>query len=321
MHCKATFVFRLFTSCCLLVLITSCGKDKIEATFSEVASGVEVPLNDITFLDNGSGYAVGGDRWLNGVVLRTDDGGGSWTNHAQTNKELFGVHFWNTTEGILVGIDGEQYFTTDAGSNFSFFRSAYWNHANASAFLDADHGLIVGGVAFGKGHIQLYSGGSVSIDTSFEHELSDVVFVDNQIAIAVGYGLVARSTDGGYSWLPLDVQGDFYRAVNFPSNRVGYVVGFSGSILKSTDAGAKWEKLRNGNNLFVSNEKFRDVQFKNEDEGYVCGHDGLLWKTINGGKDWSEFKNAPDVDFNSIALTDMGGVLVGEGGKIVFFAE
>jgi photosystem II stability/assembly factor-like uncharacterized protein len=39
---------------------------------------------------------------------------------------------------------------------------------------------------------------------------------------------------------------EFFSSIAFPSKSVGYVVGRTGTILKTEDAGASWKRLRNG---------------------------------------------------------------------------
>jgi len=137
----------------------------------------------------------------------------------------------------------------------------------------------------------------------------------------VGYGYVAKSTDSGLTWQPNSIQGDFFYALYFYNQDVGYAVGRSGTIIKTTNGGEDWLKIRNGNSLFVSNEKFRDVWFKNEDEGYIVGDSGLFWYTNDGGDSWKVVENTPDVTFNRIFYQNGVGYIAGEEGKIYRFVD
>ena len=74
-------------------------------------------------------------------------------------------------------------------------------------------------------------------------------------------------TSGTTNWL---------RAVYFTTTDTGYVVGYGGIILKTTD-GMNWvsQTSTTTNNLF-------GVFFVTSSTGWACG-DGAILKTINGG--------------------------------------
>ena len=62
---------------------------------------------------------------------------------------------------------------------------------------------------------------------------------------------------------------------------IGYVVGDSGTILKTIDKGDSWISQISG-----TPEVLESVCFINEDTGYVAGGGGIILKTIDGGINW-----------------------------------
>lgn len=74
-------------------------------------------------------------------------------------------------------------------------------------------------------------------------------------------------------------------SVHFPDSNTGYAVGFSGDIIKTTDAGKNWVKLETG--LSANIIAFTSVYFINADTGFAIGGD--IYKTINGGKNWRRY--------------------------------
>ena len=73
-------------------------------------------LNDIHFLDNRTGFAVGNF----GVLKKTENGGGSWINLTSgTTNNLNCVHFVNTLTGYVGGENGYVLKTTDGGNTWS----------------------------------------------------------------------------------------------------------------------------------------------------------------------------------------------------------
>ncbi|GAP43869.1 protein containing Por secretion system C-terminal sorting domain [Lentimicrobium saccharophilum] len=73
----------------------------------------------------------------------------------------------------------------------------------------------------------------------------------------------------------------------FTDANTGYVVGNSGTILKTTDGGTNWEAQYSG-----TLTSLLSVYFTDANTGYVVGYSGNILKTINGGTEW--FLNSTD---------------------------
>jgi photosystem II stability/assembly factor-like uncharacterized protein len=67
--------------------------------------------------------------------------------------------------------------------------------------------------------------------------------------------------------------------VHFPTDSVGYIVGYYGIILKSNDIGESWEVVHAD-----SAKSFQSVFFTDKNKGYAAG--GNLYQTIDGGENW-----------------------------------
>jgi photosystem II stability/assembly factor-like uncharacterized protein len=137
----------------------------------------------------------------------------------------------------------------------------------------------------------------------------------------VGYGTVLRSTNRGKTWVRNPLKNDFYRSICFVNTQIGYTVGSSGTIAKTTDGGISWTKLRDGDAVGTSNEPFLNVFFTDVNRGYVVGKNGLFWRTLNGGTDWQVVENLPKRDFNSIFVRNGEGWIAGANGTILHFVE
>jgi photosystem II stability/assembly factor-like uncharacterized protein len=72
-----------------------------------------------------------------------------------------------------------------------------------------------------------------------------------------------------------------FLSVWFTSADVGYVVGDSGTILKTVDAGQHWSPLNSGTYRVLYG-----VCFPTPDTGYVSGASGTILKTVNAGQTW-----------------------------------
>ncbi len=87
-------------------------------------------------------------------------------------------------------------------------------------------------------------------------------------------------------------EGTYLSDVYFVNDNVGWVVGYEGSIFKTSDAGQSW--LDQSINL--ANLYFFDVFFIDEDNGWIVGHYsvhlggywGIIYRTNDGGENWNE---------------------------------
>lgn len=314
----------LILSSFLLLLFFSCGQEKRELPWIEQTSGTTTDLTSVYFTNDSTGHAVGGKSFFLGVYLTTHDGGGNWRADSIINKKINSIQFTPEGRGHHVGVKGLL--------RNSLTNADWWLQGlaldrsiptmNDLYFWNNDHGVIVGGVAFQDGYVlRLGADYSVVALDSFENELSAVFFSDENTVHAVGYGLVLRSTDGGTTWVRNEVKSDFYRSVHFPSPQTGYAVGYSGTIIKTTDAGVNWEKLRNGDKITVGDKPFRSVFFVSEDKGYIVGDGGLFWTTSDGGDNWQAVNDFPDVDLHDIFVVNGKGYIVGAAGKIFHFDD
>lgn len=302
--------------------ICSCGKEKIDLEWTELNSGTASTLTSVYFTDPNHGHAVGGGTWYHGVYLQTIDGGENWQMDTLGNKQLFGIHFNQNKNGHAVGIDGYLFKKNTPQSSWDFHKLPNWNILRDVCFNEAGNGIVVGGEAFNFGIIMTLTPNfnPITVDT-FDNELSAVCYSDENTIHVAGYGIILRSTDGGLNWVISETKGDFYRSVYFPTKTIGYIAGYSGSILKTTNAGETWTKLIDGDKITVKNTPFRSVYFVNAEKGYLVGDKGTFWRTNDGGKNWQIVKNFPKVDFYDIFVIENTGYIVGENGRIFRFEE
>ncbi|MEO8149455.1 MAG: YCF48-related protein [Bacteroidia bacterium] len=98
------------------------------------------------------------------------------------------------------------------------------------------------------------------------------------------YAVIHKTDDSGSNWndIPTIIY-DSIRAVAFPSDSTGYVVGNNGSIYKSYTAGLGWVAQTSGVTSLL-----RSLSFTDTATGYVCGGDGTILKTTDGGATWNQ---------------------------------
>jgi Secretion system C-terminal sorting domain len=108
-----------------------------------------------------------------------------------------------------------------------------------------------------------------------------------------------------------DTPPETYNSVFFTDPNIGYVVGSSGQILKTINAGITWTSLLSGTTNGLSS-----VYFVNDTTGYAVGTDIL--KTTNGGTTWDKQAIGQIFSLSSVYFSDVNiGYAVGLYGKIL----
>ncbi len=320
--CYQIFVFKILiiSSLCLF----SCRKKNQDIVISAWNSGTDKNLKSIVIQDENHISVVGGDQWKAGIWLQTNDAGATWTNRNAESKSLNIVT--NTPDGTqyAIGTNGLLMRKTLSPDTIGHCMYHLWAIMNGITFLNPNECFVVGGEAYQDGHITryIYKGywNRNGATERFPQELRDITLVNDTTLVAVGYGLVLRSTDSGNSWKTLPVKNDFFLSVHFPTQYVGYMVGNSGSILKTKDGGATWNYLRDGDKLVVGDKPFRRVFFKNETQGYIVGDKGLIWYTKDAGEHWETIESNTTQNLYDIKVSDKGlGIIVGESGTMLHF--
>ncbi|KAF0152864.1 MAG: serine/threonine protein kinase with PASTA sensor(s) [Ignavibacteria bacterium] len=150
---------------------------------------------------NQTGYITGNK----GVILKSLDGGYSWTRtKTNTNEILFDISFFNDKKGFAVGWNGTILATTNGGD--SWYKVKIEDAAIENNYLKSidlnykGYGLIVG-----------------------------------------GDGTILRTTNFGNSWEKLDIKfsGGFQK-VKFINEDFSLIIGSKGVILVSKDKGETW---------------------------------------------------------------------------------
>lgn len=204
-----------------------------------------------------------GDR---GVVLLSDDRGGSWRQASRVplNATLTGVSFADERNGWAVGHWGAILNTADGGETWT----------------------------------------SQRVDTSEDRPLFSVRFTDPQHGIAVGlWSLMLRTADGGRTWEmvklsppPNDSRADRNLMHVFADRSEAlFVVGERGTILRSLDRGQTWTYLPSGyRGSFWSGTALADGTL------LAAGLRGSLYRSGNGGESWQKVETGMQSSITSV---------------------
>lgn len=240
-------------------------------------------FTDIHFFNANEGVVVGNIGSISEYILRTTNGGESWTEVHSNNVGvqppiLNEVDFPTPNVGYAVGRNGRVLKTNNGGMSWS-----------------AQPGILV--------FSEIYS----------------VDFINEQVGcITTSANTVQRTTDGGLTWNVVHVAPDVHSVSFAPDGSVGYVCG-GNTILRSLDQGATWAELpnpigltwvvkavsmdtvfistfSNGLNISTSggqywetfptiplNQTVYGLSFLDPQNGCIVGAEGSLRCTANGG--------------------------------------
>jgi len=142
---------------------------------------------------------------------------------------------------------------------------------------------------------------------------------DTNNILAVGdNGYIITSKDGGKNWKNIVTPGsNLLKAIQMPTDSVGYIVGSYKAILKTEDKGKSWFPLFDNTGSGNYYSWLTDLYFFNKDRGCIVGEDGIFISTNDGGRSWNTVSINSSVKFNSITfITDSIGFICGSGSTL-----
>ena len=110
--------------------------------------------------------------------------------------------------------------------------------------------------------------------------LRNVYYSDASTCWAAGYNGLIKTSDKGETWTS-KLEGYGLLDIYFLNSDIGWTIGLSGTIFKTTNGGNDWIKLNNDFNFH-----FEKVYFTDENNGYIIGKNYFL-KTTDGGVSWT----------------------------------
>ncbi|MDT4804925.1 Ycf48-like protein [compost metagenome] len=216
----------------------------------------DILLTAVHFADTQIGWAVGHD----GVILRTTDGGETWSKQLDGRDISKVMLAWAEAEvarleeasaaapddeSVLVALDNAHFALDDAkaGSAPGPARPLLdvW-------FRDAREGWAVGAYGIivhtrdGGQHWEFVS----TLDNPERLHLNTVLGLsDGSLLVAGEGGRLYRSSDNGSHWLPAEQLTDasLYKLVPLMDGRL-LALGFGGTLLSSQDQGASWKTIQ-----------------------------------------------------------------------------
>lgn len=342
--CKKTLLWRLKSSklrfwqnfwllLSVFIFCNSCSKKTLDYEWFNVDTNNMYNTQTwwgVHFTSADTGYVCGGTQYAQSVVLKTTNGGTTWTEQpTNVGKILFDITFVTPQVGYASAYDQQIVKTTNGGATWQViplqapFLNKSWQPLRSIFFVNDTLGYVAGGQGYQSGILfKTTNGGATWGYRDFDEELRDVFFVNKNVGFICGYGVVYGTTNGGNTWKPLSITGDYFTSLCFVNEQVGYVVGNEGTIAKTTDGGYNWDILRSANVLLQKKWHIEKVVFKNTTHGYIVG-DNLVATTTNGGITWHKIEGVNFNDFKNITYlpNTQQLVAVGKQGVIVLLND
>ena len=248
---------------------------KVKAIWEPINYKEDLKFTDVLFVNEKVGWVTGSVGHSKGaVILHTRDGGDNWT------IQLGDLQSSEMAYTQLRAVNETRVFAA---------QPAVSGEDNLLRTTDGENWEVCG--------------------TLPEHR-GDYTFISPTVGI-VSYGKeIRRTQDAGGAWkqvfaceAQVDVQGLMrnvecgINSFHFPSNRVGYAIGFSTEargvfVAKTEDSGVSWKVW-----AVLPGESGREgeVFFTNENTGFIRVQTGKFFTTSDGGQTW---RGIPGTDGN-----------------------
>lgn len=311
----------------LAILLVSCNREEIELDYSIdiISSDPGTNFHQIIFVDENTGFVVGGQRGQSGSIYKTSDGGQTWDLSFYTDRSLYSINFLIETTGFVGGESLTLLKTFDQGDSWEEYFFPYYPDELYTVpikkfeFVNDTIVYLVGGMYFDRGLIARSNNGGLWWNYDFfDYEITSSHFFKYDYGILSGYGHFVVTRDGNETFEVMDFDDDFFTSLYFVNEKLGFACGYDGGIYKTIDEGKQWEVLLKANKPWKNRLHLNDIKMLNANKGIVVGNNGVILVTYDGGNSWKNVNLNEDLKCNSIFDLGNGEIMIScNEGKIV----
>ena len=274
--------------------------------------GTTADLMGAAFTSATSGFIVGNA----GTILKTTDGGQSWTKQTSGTTNNLSAVFASNANVYVVGDGGIIRKSSNGGTTWTQDTSGVTVNLKGVTIKHDSVGYAVGSSGtILKTFKGLSSKKWISDTSGTSADLMGVAFPVDTIGYAVGLnGTIVKKTKQNVNWVTLvsGTTNDLYGVYFFNVN-TGIAFGEAGTILKTTDGGTTWTTIVSG-----TTSTLYAVSFIGTTNGYLVGAGGVCLRTTNGGNSWSALNPGITEDIHAVSAPSAAAVFIaGNNGKIL----
>lgn len=267
-------------------------------------------------LNGNIGFITGNSTTSQQDILRTIDGGQTWTQ--VTNFPVGGswYHIDFVAPGkVYFGSNGACTFTADGGNTY-VVKSAYPDCPvmYGMDFRDEQVGL-VGGTVLGVDGIYKTTDSAGTWQQKFNSSANDVLWWNDSVALAISGTVIYRSTDAGETWNAFSsgITTGLLELERIDNLALAGVSG-KGDVWRSGNGGLTWTQVFDGPGDLPSSWS---LHFSDNQHGWVVGQSGFIYSSNDGGITWNQVTNGCGAQVTNLAfLNDNFGMAVGENGYV-----
>jgi len=275
------------------------------------ATGSGAWAYNIRFIDDMEGYI----SFYMAKLMRTLDGGNTWewiTPDVPAACRLFTLDVWDSEHLLIAGQKTsstlQDAYTTQTGpGGFTAYETPGGSQYNTLKYLSEDTIIMQHfmDITFSYDGGQTFE--SVSNQVLFGYfknaGYNTMDFGSNKVGYMGGtnynlesIGMIAKTTDGGQSWVELREGFDECRGSFFLDEDIGFMTGHNGFIYKTIDGGNNWYGTH------LPTVDIEAVWMVNENLVFIASRGGDVYRSANG------FLQQPyqyDISLNSVDLPEI----------------
>ena len=274
-----------------------------QSAWVEVQSVTDVFPRDMCFVPGTNGLWQTG--WMiaySGEILKTEDGGDTWTEISQTeSSQLAGISFADETTGFICTLDNKILKSDDGGTTWTTIYNGSVNFDKIAFANDLD------GVASGTSKLYTSDGGTTWQTGTGGSTYWDLNYGSNDTYYGVNLGgSLGKSTDGGETWTDIESLGAFAFSVKFLNEDHGFFGGDVSTLMSTQDGGSTWIT----NTLGDGQDAINSGGYFDMDTVYATGSSGDIFKSTDGGANWANDTSFSDFFPRSLVVTGMNVIFV-----------
>ncbi len=304
-----TYFFYAVTIISILIITAF----NTQAQWQERTSPTTNILHSVSVIDDSVAW-IGG---ASGTVLKTTDGGATWTNvgggtiGTQTIYNIFGIDAQNalcTSSASATYI----YRTTDGGTTWTQVFTQTGGFMDAIWMTDANNGFAYGDPVAGFWDLYNTTDGGVTwipapslAQNGTEAGWNNAMYVSgSDIYFGTNNTTIYYSSDMGNSWTPQSTASTTNSYSVWFSNSTDGLTGGSSTLAQTTDGGTSWTALSNAPG---SGSIYGITGVDNK--WWIARGSGIYYSEDNGGT-WTLQNTAPAGNYNHMSLSRTGTTIM-----------